>query len=590
MIPAVKTGIDPVTTEVVRHAFIAAADEMKINLMRTAYNPIIYEVLDFSCGVFDAEARMIAQADGLPIFLGNLSAAVRCVIDDIGRDNLRPGDIYLFNDPYAQGNHVNDLTTVMPIFDQDGELAAFGSTRAHWLDIGGKDPGGSIDSTDIVQEGLWFRSVQLYDEGRLNESVWRIIEYNVRYTKNMLGDLRAQVAASRTGELRMGEILRRHGRATCDAAVEEIIRQGEQRVRAALSELEDGTYSASSCLDDDCLGHGPLEVHVTATVDGDELTLDLTGSSGTNPGPVNCGLPATLAACRIALKALTNPDVPASEGDFEPLRLVVPDDSMFNAKYPAPTFMYGTHLILLTDVVVRALSEADPQRAIAAHYGNLSGFMVVGVHPETAQMFIHQEPEVGGWGATADRDGENAMIFVADGDTRNIQAEVLESRFPLRLERHELRRDSGGPGRNRGGLGICREYRVLGDETRMTCIMDRSICPPWGLAGGRAAEHDRVIVDPATPDEAMHMKAMRVPLAAGALASVQTGGGGGYGDPLERDPERVLADVIAGYVSPESARESYGVVLEDGASAVDRAETAECRRELRAEGQVRAGR
>ena len=568
-----KTSIDPVTTEVVRHAFIAAADEMKINLMRTAYNPIIYEVLDFSCGVFDADARMIAQADGLPIFLGNLSAAVRCVIDDIGREQLRPGDIYLFNDPYAQGNHVNDLTTVMPIFDDDGELAAFASSRAHWLDIGGKDPGGSIDSTDIVQEGLWFRSVQLYDRGELNDSVWRIIEYNVRYTKNMLGDLRAQVAASRTGEQRMREILLRHGRSTFDAAVDAIVQQGEQRVRAALDAMRDGTYTAAACLDDDCLGHGPLDVRVTATVDGDQLYLDLTGSSGQNTGPVNCGLPATLAACRIALKALTNPNVPASEGDFMPLSLAVPDDSMFNAKYPAPTFMYGTHLILLIDVVVRALSEADPARAIAGHYGNLSGFMMVGLEPETGQMYIHQEPEVGGWGATADRDGESAMIFVADGDTRNIQAEVLEARFPLRLERHELRRDSGGPGRNRGGLGIYREYRVLDHDTHMTCIMDRSLCPPWGLAGGQAAAHDRVVIDPDTPAEQQHLKGMRVPLPSGALASVQTGGGGGYGDAFEREPERVLADVVAGYVSPDVARSGYGVVIGGAPPTVDRAAT-----------------
>ena len=226
--------IDPITLEVIRHASIAAAEEMKTNLMRTAHNPIIYEVLDFSCGVFDHRGNMIAQADGLPIFLGNLAAAIRVVIDDIGLENFRPGDLYLINDPYATGTHVNDLTTVNPVFDDEGEIIAFTSARAHWLDIGAKDPGGSIDSTDIVQEGLWLRSVQLYDEGELNESMWRVIQYNVRYTRSMLGDLQAQVAASRTGEKRIQEIFRRHGRATVRAAIDELFKQGEQRARASI--------------------------------------------------------------------------------------------------------------------------------------------------------------------------------------------------------------------------------------------------------------------------------------------------------------------------------------------------------------------
>ncbi len=568
----VETRIDPITLEVIRHAFIAAADEMKINLMRTAYNPIIYEVLDFSCGVFDRNCRMIAQADGLPIFLGNLTAAVRAVVEDVGRERLKPGDIYLFNDPYVAGNHVNDVTTVMPVFHGD-DLVAFTSTRAHWLDIGGKDPGGSIDCTDIVQEGLWLRSIQLYDGGHLNDSVWRIIEYNVRYTKNMLGDLRAQVAASRTGEERMAEIFTRHGSAATEAAIAELLRQGEERARAAIRAMPDGEYEAEACLDDDCLGNGPLPVRVKAIVDGDSLTLDLAGSAPQNVGPVNCGLPATLAACRIAFKAMTSFDVPANEGDFVPLELTAPEDSMFNATYPAPTFMYGTHLILLSDVVIRALSQAVPDRTIAGHYGSLTGFMIVGHDPGSGKLYIQQEPEVGGWGASARGDGENAMIFVADGDTRNILAEVIESRFPLRLERHELRQDSGGPGRNRGGLGIYREYRIVGHDAHMTCIMDREQCPPWGLFDGKPADHDRVVVTAPDGSEDVHLKGMRVPVGDGTLISVQTGGGGGWGDPFQREVERVRQDIVAGYVGADTARSEYGVALDPETLVVDEAET-----------------
>lgn len=572
--------VDPVTLEVIRHGFLAAADEMKLNLMRTAYNPIIYEVLDFSVGVFDAKCRTIAQADGLPIFLGNLGIAVQCVVDDIGEENLRPGDLYLFNDPYAQGNHVNDLTTIMPVFDDDGVLIAFASTRAHWLDIGGKDPGGSIDSTDIVQEGLWFRSIPLYREGVLNDGVWRIIEYNVRYTKNMLGDLRAQVAASRTGEQRLAEVFRKHGRDVVEPAIEEMHHQGEQRVRAAIAAMPDGVYEAESCLDDDCIGNGPLPVKVRATVDGDELTLDLEGSAPQNPGVVNCGFPATLSACRIALKSITNPDLPACEGDFIPMTVTTPENSMFNAKYPAPTFMYGTHLILLVDTVCKALAQAIPDKVLAGHYGNLSGFMLVGNAPRTGELYIQQEPENGGWGASRDQDGESAMIFVADGDTRNIAAEVLESRFPLRLERHELRQDSGGPGRFRGGLGIYREYRILGHTAYLTSIMDRTVCPPWGLEDGRSAWHCRTVVNPGSDTETVHQKAMRVPVEDGSLVSVQTGGGGGWGAPLERDPERVRYDVVAGYVSREAAERDYGVVVDSTSLELDDEGTAARRREL----------
>jgi N-methylhydantoinase B len=562
MSTAAAARIDPIRLEVLRHGFIAAADAMKLNLMRTAYNPLIYEVLDFSVGVFDRRGRMIAQADGLPIFLGSLGVAVERVIEDVGANRFRPGDLYLFNDPYDQGNHINDVTTVKPVFDADGELAAFAVTRAHWLDIGGKNPGGAIDSTDVVQEGLWFRSVPLYEEGKPNEGVWRMIEYNVRYAENMLGDLRAQVAASGTGEARMRALLDRYGRPTFDAAVETILSQGERRSRAAVAAMPDGVYEAEADLDDDCLGHGPLRVRAAVTIAGERMTVDVTGSAPQNEGPVNCGLPATMSACRIALKALTTPELPANEGDFAPLELVVPEDSMFNARYPAPTFMYGTHLILLADVVVRALSQAAPERAIAGHYGNLAGFQIDGIDPRSGKLYIHQEPEVGGWGAHPGGDGENALIFLCDGDTRNVAAEIVEARFPLRMERHSLRPDSGGPGRRRGGLGILREYRILGHDARCMAIMDRKVCPPWGIEGGARADHCQVVVEAPGDEPRVHQKIMGHPAPDGTLLSVQTGGGGGWGDPLERDPELVLSDVRDGYVTVEAARERYGVVVD----------------------------
>ena len=561
----VDRNVDPIVVELIRHGLIAVAEEMKLNLRRTAYNPIIYEVLDFSCGVLDARAAMIAQADGLPIFLGNLGTAARCVMDDIGVDALRPGDIYLFNDPYRQGNHLNDVTTVLPVFDSGDGLAGFVSTRAHWLELGGKDPGGSIDATDVVQEGLWFGSVCISRNGEIDEGIWRIIQHNVRTPDAMLGDLRAQLAASATGAARLRALIDRYGRAVYEAAIGEMHRQGEQRARAAISAIPDGTYTADSLLDDDCIGHGPLPVRVAAIVDGDSLTLDLTGSAPQNPGPVNCGLSATYSAARLALKMFTNPDVPACEGDFAPLELVVPDDSMFNARYPAPTFMYGTHLILLADVIVRALGDALEGRAIGGHYGNLSGFMVVG-ESEPGGLFIHQEPEVGGWGASAQTDGENALIFMCDGDVRVLSTEIIEGRFPLTVQQFALRPDSGGAGRHRGGLGVIREYRLESDSGFLTAIMDRSVAPPEGAADGWPAAHCQVIVTHGdTGKSERHQKPAHLQVTHGTVLRVETGGGGGWGDPRARPVEAVLQDVKQGYITPKAARRDYGVDVSTGA-------------------------
>lgn len=537
--------VDPIKLEIIRFALVGAAEEMKLALARTAYNPIISEVLDFSCAVFDRDCRTIAQADGLPIFLGSLKEAVEVVVADVGRDALEPGDLYLFNDPYAQGNHLNDVTTVTPVY-VDGDIAGFSVTRAHWLDMGGKDPGGSLDATDVHQEGLRLRSVRLYRAGVLDASVWRVLEHNVRDPAAMMGDLRAQVAATRTGEDRLRAIVERHGRELFDTAVDTLIDHAEQRVHAELAAMPDGTYRAEAYIDDDGCGSGPLRVSVAATIAGDSLAIDLAGSAPQTLGPVNCGFPAALASCRIALKALTTPGIPANEGDFVPLTVDAPSDCIFNARYPASTFIYGK---LLSEVVILALAQAVPDRAIAGNYDDLAGFMLTGTHPETGRPYIQQEPEIGGWGAHASGDGTDALIFIGDGDARNIPAEVLESRFPLRLERYELRPDSGGAGRFRGGLGIVRDYRIVAHDAELTCIMDRTYYPPWGLFGGRAGLSCEVVVFRPDGGVETHIRAARAHVPAGSLVSVRTGGGGGWGPPHERDPEAVANDVAGGYVT-----------------------------------------
>lgn len=553
-------AVDPITLEIIRHGLIATADEMKINLMRTAYNTVIYEVLDFSVGLFDRNGSMISQASGLPIFLGNLGEAVRTLKADVGEENLRPGDIYLTNDSYAVGTHLNDVTVMSPVFF-GGELLGFAVSRAHWIDVGGRDPGGWFsDTTEIYQEGLRLRSVCLYRGGEPDPSISRILELNVRYSESIMGDLRAQIAACRTGEERFVEIVDRFGRETVLAAVEEMHRQAELVTRTAIAEMTDGVYRAESFMDDDGVAVKEPRIVVTVTIEGETMTIDLTGSSPQVKGPINLGLPGTISGCRVALKCLTSPFSPVVEGAFRPLRVVVPDDCMFNAKSPAPCAVWIISITLI-DTIFRALAPALPQKIPAGQYGDVAAIFIFGVDPRTQKPYLIVEPEGGGWGAFRDRDGESVLIAIADGDTRNIPVEIVESKYPLRVERYELREDSGGAGRFRGGFGHYRDFRILAHDARITATMERSKCPPWGLEGGRAGATNVIVVNPGKEDERAYQKTSALPLRPDDIVSVRTGGGGGFGSPLERDPELVREDVLDGHVSEEAAEREYGIAL-----------------------------
>jgi N-methylhydantoinase B len=576
------TTVDPITLEIVRHGLIAAADEMKINLMRTAYNTIIYEVLDFSVGLFDHNGDIISQAAGLPIFLGNLGEAVKVVSRDVGLENFEHGDIYLINDTYTSGTHLNDMTVISPVFVNDGEeLVGFTGSRAHWLDMGGRDPGGWLtDTTEIYQEGLRLRSVQLYEAGKPNRSIFQILRDNVRYADSVLGDLRAQIAAGRTGEQRFQAIVEHYGLETVKTCIAQMHDEGEQISRRAIAQMKDGVYTAEAFMDDDGVAVDQPKVKVTVTIAGDEMTVDLTGSEPQCAGPINCGLAATISGVRVAFKCVTSPFTPVTEGDFRPLKIIVPEDSMFNAKLPAPSAVYGIILMTLCDVIFKALAEAIPDRVPAAHYCDVCAVFIYGTDPRTGRPYMQVEPEGGGWGAFANRDGENVLIAIADGDTRNVPVEVLESRFPLRVERYEVRQDSGGPGKFRGGLGHYRDYLILDHDAFLTTVQERTKCPPWGLAGGKAAAVNALIVNPDTPEAESIKKVNAKPIKAGSRISVRTGGGGGYGNPFERDPELVRLDVVRGYVSQEAARRDYGVVLQPDTLAIDIEETQRLRAQV----------
>jgi N-methylhydantoinase B len=560
---------DPVTTEIIRNALISCAQDMNATLIRSAYTPIIYEGKDCSVALLDERADVLGQSLGLPLFLGNLEVCVKLTAERFGWDAFRPGDLFHMNDSYMTGTHLNDATIFGPIYWR-GKLVGFSATRAHWLDVGAKDPGGPMDSREIFQEGMRWGPTRIYQEGQPREDIIDLLRRNGRFGYSLVGDMNAQVAACRTGEVRLQGILDRFGYDTYLEARDEIFRQSELLEREAVAAIPDGVYRAEGWLDDDGLGSDPIPVRVRVEVKGDAMTIDLEGSSPQTEGPVNCGFAQTVSACRVAFKLLVNPDRPVDGGTFKTLTVRAPENSIFNAREPAACQWYFTPLGLLIDLIVKALSEAVPERAAGAHYGDSMVIYLAGRDPRRADApFLSVEPTPGGWGGFMGGDGEDGLINNVNGAFKDQPVEVYESKYPVLIREYGLRQDTGGPGRFRGGCGVYRVYE-LGAPARLYLWFDRSVTPAWGLFEGRSAVGPDVVVNPGRADERHLLKVNALSLRAGDVVRVQTGGGGGYGNPLQRDPERVREDVLDGYVSPEAAEADYGVVLGAASTAPSR--------------------
>jgi N-methylhydantoinase B len=573
--------VDPATLEIVRGAFVACANEMAAVLSKTAYNPMVFEVQDFCVGVLDPQGRLVAQnSGGLPIFLADLGAAILDGIEKFGADGFEPGDAILMNAPYVCGQHLNNVVLYTPCF-VDGELVAFPAVRAHWLDIGGRRVGfGSVETTEIYEEGLQLRSVKIFRRGALERDLWQIIADNVRFPDSCLGDLRAQLASCRLGERRLEELFRRYGKETVRACVAEMWRQSEKLARQAVAEIPDGEYRAESFLDNDGQElERPVPIRVRVVVHGERMTVDFSEVSDQVKGPINCGVSGGIAAARVAFKALTLPSHPVDEGCFRPLEVILPPGKLLSATAPAALGLWSIPLPTVIDTVLAAFAAAVPEKIPAAHKGEMGGFAMYGVDESAGRRFVCLNMMGGGWGGRPTGDGPSAAVSICQGDVRNTPIELLESRYPVLFERFSLRPDSGGPGRFRGGLGVDLAVRSL-CPAFVNFNLERTLCAPWGLWGGRPAKVCEAWVH--GPARSVSVKKRtRYPISPEDLVVFLTAGGGGWGDPLERDPERVAADVREGYVSAEAARAEYGVVL-DPRGRVDRGETAALRDRLRA--------
>jgi N-methylhydantoinase B len=574
--------LSPITLEVVRNALLAYADEMATGLLRTAYNMIIYEIHDYACALVDAQGRLMAQnLSGVPIFLADLGFVVQDGLATFGPDGFAPGDVILVNHPRVCGQHLNNMVTYTPLF-WEGELVAFPAARTHWIDVGGLSTGfGASNSRDVYQEGLQIRAVKIYEAGRPNEAVLNLIRDNVRFPDSSFGDLRAQIAACRLGERRLAELLGRYGLDTVRACIERIYADSEALARRTIARIPNGVYEAESFLDHDGARlDRPVPIRVRVTVAGDEMTVDYDGTSGIVEGPMNSGpTGGGITAARVAYKCVVAPDAPANEGYFQPLRVVIPPGCFLGAEPPAPMGGYSQAFPTIIDTILRALAPALPEQIPAAHKGAMGpGLTCLGVHPQTGERYACVNSVGGGWGGGLAGDGDSAGPAIAQGDIQNAPVELQEALYPLRVEHCRLRTDSGGAGERRGGLGVETVYRALADMTVKTRLA-RTHCPPWGLAGGQDGQIATIhLQQPEGEPEGVQI-VTAYPLRAGGAATFHTAGGGGWGDPLARDPALVAADVRDGYVSAEAARAEYGVVVDPASGAVDAAATAALRAE-----------
>jgi N-methylhydantoinase B len=570
---------DPVISEIVRNGVVAITEEMKSNLMRTAYNMIIYEALDFTVGLFTPKGETISIGLGLPMFIRGMAETIKAEIDHFGVDGIKPGDILLTNDAYLTGSHLNHLTFTQPIF-LDDELIGFSCCMAHWPDIGGTLDG---MTTDIYSEGLQLPILKYQREGVVNEEIVEIIKMNVRLPDRAMGDLRAQITAITTGERRYLELVERYGKDQVAASIADIMDQSERAARARTLSIPDGVYEAESYMDDDGVSISnriPLKVRVT--VRGDEMMVDLSEVAAQVQGFYNSGITTGHACAQVAFKCITSPtDYPINDGSFRNLTAVVPPGRVVSAVKPAPMRWWMTFPMTIVDTVFKALTPAIPERTIAGHHADLVCGMLNGINPMTNEFYIaFIGPTGGGWGAKQSQDGVSATVCINDGDTHNSPAEQLETKYPLLIEGYTLREDSGGAGEYRGGLG-CENTVQARADLMLNAQVERMHCKPWGLNGGMEADGNAVVLraNGIWKEDYPNAKLLTARIKEGDAFAIRSGGGGGFGDPHLRPAETVANDVRQGYVSAESAERDYGVIF-DRAGTLDVAATDKARGDI----------
>ncbi len=565
---------DPITFEVAKNALRSVADEMAITVLRTAHSQNIRESMDFSTGLCDAAGRLIAQGVGIPVQLGAIPDAVHFLLAKYARD-IYPGDVFILNDPDEGGMHLPDLFVVRPIFQ--GHLhVGFAACVAHHADIGGRTPGGNaVDSTDIFQEGLQIPILKLYEQGRENRTLVEILGRNVRIPETVLGDLQAQLAATRIGEVGVLRLLDRYGTDGFANLVEELLDYTERRVRTELARITPGIYSFEDHIDTDGFGSGPIRIKVSLSVSAGQLTADFNGTSTQVKSALNATMSFTKSAVYTALRCIMQDDIPGNAGLFRPITVKAPIGTIVNPTRGAPRAARGLTGFRVVETVFGALHHALPGRVPAAGEGAATMISFAG-HYANGRPFVYVEFSAGGWGGRPDRDGVDGTSCI-EGNISNVPIEEVELTLPLRVEQYGFVPDTGGSGKWRGCLSIVREFRLLSGEALLHMRSDRRRFLPYGLSGGHKGTPSWNILNPDTIEEEVLPTHVSRLLHAGDVIRHVSAGGGGFGDPFERDPKNILEDVLEQKLSAEYVRRNYGVELNPDGTSIDSRRTAELR-------------
>ncbi|PDQ19735.1 methylhydantoinase [Mesorhizobium sanjuanii] len=567
--PASRAKLDAITLSVLQAALQQVCDEMDLTFSRAAFSPVIAEANDRSDGIYSAlDGSLIAQgSQGLPVFVGVMQYSTRTVIEMIADGRClppEPGDIYIVNDPYLGGTHLMDVRFAMPVY-RGGKIFCWLSNTGHWPDIGGSVPGGfSASATAVEQEGLRLPPVKLFKKGVLDPEIYAIICSNIRVADQRIGDIRAQAAALLIGQDRLDEILDRYGDETVVEAIAELRRRAAEQMRANISAIPDGTYHSKAFVDSDGVVNEPLTIALAVEKQGDTLTFDFTGSSKPCTGPMNSVLATTLSSVYLAMRHIF-PDVPISAGAFEPLIVKRPEGTFLDARYPRPVSGCAAEVSQrIAEAVFAAMVQALPDRVTAAPAGSSGNFALGGNDPARDRDYVMYQISGGGYGGNAGHDGlTNGCSTI--GISKSPPVEIMEQAFPVLYRHYALREGSGGAGRHRGGFGLAYEVEILRGDARASFVMDHGRFGPQGALGGKDGAVNTVTVfrngEAHVPPHLS--KEQDIALKAGDRVRVGTPGGGGYGDPLLRDPELVAQDVRLGYYTAEQARDMFGVVMDD---------------------------
>ena len=579
--PPGRRKFDPILFEVIRNALVEATEEMSVSIQRSAFSTNVKTRLDYSCAFVDSGGRMVAQAFCQPAHLVTIGRLVPRAIREYGAENLEPGDMLVVNDPHRQGSHLNDIFLIAPFFHR-GELVGYLSNCCHHVDVGGGAPASIGAFREIYQEGIILPVVKLVSRGEVHPGLWKMILANVRAAKEVGGDLRAQIAANNMGMRRLAALLDRYGKETLDFYVERLLEYTARRIEGELEKLPQGTYEAEGWLDDDGITDRPVHLKARVTLKGRKIEFDFTGADRQRSAPMNSNLTQTFTACVYVLKCLVDPDIPVNEGFYQPIEVIAPEGSALNARHPGAIVGGWEVSMRLCEVLFKALSRAVPDRVPAGTKGMICHVGFGGEDPRTGDYYTFLETLAGGYGGRIRSDGPDAVQTHIQ-NTQNAPIEETELNYPVRITRYNLIPDSEGAGRFRGGLGLCREYVFPEHEPVFTTLADRVRFPPWGLFRGGAGKPARYLSISNGDARKLPSKGT-AEVGRGEHVRVETCGGGGYGPPWERDPERVLRDVREEKISPARARAAYGVSVDTEHWTVDLAETERLREKLKEKG------